>query len=196
MIGAVVLAAGSSFRMGSPKALLNIGERTFVEHVVHVLRSTGVEQVVIVLGHDASRIKHTLTWFGGRTVINDEWGRGQLSSMIAGLNAFEEPVPQGVLFWPVDHPLVSPDLIRELLEAFRGSGKSIIVPAHEGRRGHPVIFGARLYDELRHADTRIGAREVVRRHPEDIHVVETDDAGVLVNIDTPGDYSTYVPSGG
>lgn len=194
MIGAVVLAAGSSFRMGSPKALLRIGERTFLEHMVHVLGSTGVEGTVIVLGHDAFRIKNTLTWFEGKTVVNEEWGRGQLSSMVAGLSAFGEPGPHGVLFWPVDHPLVSADLIQELLEAFHGSGKSIIVPEHAGRRGHPVIFGARVFDALRHADPRIGAREVVRCHPEDIHTVTTADAGVLVNIDTPRDYSTHVPS--
>jgi len=196
MIGAVVLAAGSSFRMGTPKALLEIGEKTFLQHVVDVIRSADVEEVVVVLGHDAPGIKLTMTWFEGRTAINEEWGRGQLSSMIAGLNAFEEPGPQGVLFWPVDHPLVPPDLIKELLEAFRDSGKAIIIPEYEGRRGHPVIFRASLYDELRDADPRIGAREVIRRHPDDIHTVPTDHKGVLVNIDTPGDYSTHILSGG
>ena len=87
MVSAIVLAAGASLRMGSPKALLKLSGKTFLQHIVDVLASAGVHDVVIVLGANANVIKTQLHWFRGTVVTNNDWNSGMLSSVIAGLGA-------------------------------------------------------------------------------------------------------------
>jgi molybdenum cofactor cytidylyltransferase len=191
-VGAIVLAAGASFRMGSPKALLRMGEETFLQHVVGQLHRAGVDDVVIVLGADADEIRNSLPWFGGTIVVNQNWEEGQLTSVIAGLKALGQRLLDGVLIWPVDRPLIASTLIAGLLKAFRESGKSIVVPVFEGKRGHPAIFSSIVFDEICVAPLNVGARHVLRNHPDDIHELTTSEEGVLLNIDTPEDYKKYV----
>jgi len=193
-VGAIVLAAGASLRMGSPKALLRIGEETFVQHVVGQLHSAGVSDVVIVLGADAEGIRNSLSWFGGTIIINGDWKGGQLSSVIAGLDALSHRQLDGVMICPVDRPLITNTLISHLLKAFRESGKSIVVPVFRGRRGHPTLFSSAVFDELRAAPLNVGARHVARNHPNDIHELITSEEGTLINIDMPEDYKRHVLS--
>jgi molybdenum cofactor cytidylyltransferase len=187
MIGAVVLAAGASYRMGSPKALLRIGGNTFVQHIVDVLHSAGVHDVVIVLGAEAELIQQTLYWFDGKVIVNENWKQGQLTSIIAGLSVLNQTFP-GLLICPVDHPLITKSLIIDLVGAFQKSGKKIVVPVNEGRRGHPVIFSSDLFGELRNASLEVGARQLIRSHPDDVHELVTNEVGVVLNIDTPDEY--------
>jgi len=191
-IGAIVLAAGASLRMGSPKALLKIGRETFVQHIVGQLHSAGVSDIVIVLGADADEIKNSLSWFKGTIVVNEDWKEGQLTSVIAGLDALSQRKLDGVLICPVDRPLITQILIRDLLKAFQESGKRIAVPVFRGRRGHPTVFSSALFDELRDAPLNVGARHVVRNHPSDVHEMTTNEERVLINIDTPEDYEKHV----
>ena len=178
--------------MGRPKALLRIGEETFVQHIVGQLQSAGLHDVVIVLGADADEIKTSLSWFSGTIVINEDWKQGQLTSVIAGLNAFSHHHLDGVLICPVDRPLITHTLIKNLLKAFQESGKSIVVPVFQGRRGHPTIFSSALFHELRDAPLNVGARHVVRNHPHDVHEMTTSEKGAVLNIDTLEDYARYV----
>lgn len=193
-VGAIVLAAGASFRMERPKALLKIGNKTFLQHIVDVLHAAGVHETVIVVGSDADEIKRTLSWFRGTIVTNENWKEGQLASVIAGLNAFSADQLDGLLICPVDRPLVTPTLIGDLLRAFQESGKSIVVPLFQGQRGHPTVFSSILFDELRVAPLNVGARHVVRNHPNDVHELTTSEEGVLINIDMPKDYERHVLS--
>jgi molybdenum cofactor cytidylyltransferase len=193
-LGAIVLAAGASLRMGSPKALLKIGDETFVQHVVGQLHDAGIHDVVIVLGADADAINSSLSWFKGAITVNGDWKEGQLTSVIAGLNALSHRKLDGVLICPVDRPLVSHTLINDILKAFQESGKSIVVPVFQGRRGHPTIFSASLFDELRDAPLTVGARHVVRNHADDVHEMATSEDAVLINIDIPEDYKKHVLS--
>ncbi len=196
MIGAIVIAAGASYRMGSPKALLKIGERTFLQQIVGELQSAGIAEIIVVLGADAEVIQKSLSWFHGRIVVNEHWKKGQLTSIIAGLCSLRRHVFQAALICPVDHPRITQQLITDLLRAFQRSGKNIIVPSYKGRRGHPVLFASALFDELQGADTAIGARQVVRNHPDDVYEAVTDEKGVVLNIDTPEDYQTNILSNG
>ena len=197
MISGIVLAAGSSQRMGTPKALLKIGEKTFLQHIVETLHSVRIIDVVIVFGAEAEKIQKTLTWFDGKIVTNNDWQKGQLSSIIAGLNALDltksEPEEiHGAIICPADHPLLTQSLLVDLLQGYWLSKKRIIIPIHRGKRGHPVIFDRELFDDIRNAPIDIGARAVVRNHEQEVHEVDVNDEGVLINIDSPDDYKKYI----
>jgi CTP:molybdopterin cytidylyltransferase MocA len=197
MISGIVLAAGSSQRMGTPKALLKIGEKTFLQHIVETLHSARIIDVVIVVGAEAEKIQKTIIWFDGKVVINNDWQKGQLSSIIAGLNALDltksEPEEiHGAIICPVDHPLLTQSLLVDLLQGYWLSKKRIIIPIHRGKRGHPIIFDRELFDDIRNAPIDIGARAVVRNHEQEVHEVDVNDEGVLINIDLPDDYKKYI----
>jgi molybdenum cofactor cytidylyltransferase len=191
MIPALILAAGASTRMGSPKALLRIGDRTFLQHIFDTLQSASVPDVMVVLGSDSDAIRKTMGWFRGTILINDRWQEGQLSSLRTGLDGISSPRTDGVIICPVDHPLFSGALMVEMLEAFHRSGKPIILPVHNGRNGHPVIVHRSLFDELRSAPPGVGARAVVQRHRNEVFPVSTRERGVVTNIDTIQDYQAH-----
>lgn len=193
-VGAIVLAAGASFRMGRPKALLKIGEETFLQRIVGQLYRAGLQDVVIVLGADADEIRKSLSWFGGTVVVNDNWKEGQLSSVIVGLDVISRRKLDGAVICPVDRPLITHSLISSLLKAFQESEKIIVVPRFNGHRGHPTIFSSAIFDELRAAPLHVGARHVVRNHPNDVHEMTTSEEGILINIDVPEDYKRHVLS--
>lgn len=192
MVGAVVLSAGASYRMGSPKALLKIGNETFLQHVVGVLRAAGIRDIVIVLGSDAGVIRKSLSWFEGTVVVNEHWGQGQLSSIICGLDALPPDVLDGALISPVDQPLVTIPLLHDLLAAFENSKEKIIVPVFHGRRGHPTIFPRARFDELKSAPMEIGARHLLHGDSHGVVEVITGEGGAIINIDTPEEYRDII----
>ncbi len=191
-ISAIILSAGSSRRMGEPKALLQIGKKTFLQHIIDAAESSGVTDNVVVLGCEQKVIRETLSSFNGKIVINVAWEHGQLSSIITGVEALNLNDCDGALILPVDHPLISSALIRALMNEFEESGKKIIIPVYEGRRGHPLIISSDLFPEIKNASSAVGLREVIRTHSNDIGVVPTTEEGILLNIDTPDDYQKYV----
>ena len=192
MISAIILSAGSSSRMGKHKALTTIGEKTFLRHIVDVLHSSQITDIVLVLGYDHQNIRQQISWFDGKIAVNDNWQRGQLSSILSGLPLLDQKNLHGVIICPIDHPLISQSLIVDLLQAFWKSKKKIILPKYKDRRGHPVIFSRELFEELQMASPDTGAREVVHRHVTDIYEMETGEEGVVNNIDTPEDYQHLI----
>jgi molybdenum cofactor cytidylyltransferase len=192
MVSGIILAAGESSRMGSPKALLKIGGKSFVQHIVDVFIASRVLDTVVVLGADSEAIKTQLNWFKGKTVINEEWKRGQLSSILAGLHAVDHEDLDGVLVWPVDRPLVSEHLIVGMLHQFWTKHKQIVVPVFSGQRGHPVLVGKSLLEDLEKAPMDIGARTVLWDHPNDVLEYQTEEEGVVINIDSAEDYQKHV----
>lgn len=167
---------------------MNIGEKTFLRHIADVLHSAHILDVVLVLGYDQENIRQQVSWFTGKIAVNRNWQQGQLSSILTGMNMLEQKDVHGVMICPVDHPLISQALIVDLLQSFWKTGKKIILPKHNGRRGHPVIFSKELFEELRTASPDTGARAVVHAHADDVYEMETDEQGVINNIDTPEDY--------
>jgi molybdenum cofactor cytidylyltransferase len=115
-------------------------------------------------------------------VVNANWPKGQLSSIHAAIRSLPAGATEGILVCPVDHPLVSADLVGRLIAAFDRGGKLIVVPRYNGRRGHPVIFRAELYQELLAAAADVGARQVVWNHAGDVMEVETEEEGVILNL--------------
>ncbi len=179
-VAGIVLAAGASSRMGQDKALLRWGDKTFLEHLLAALRNAETDPVRVVLGANTDQVQKKISFGAGEAVLNPDWQKGMLSSLIAGLNSLPTEVEAAVVCL-VDHPCVSSTLIRTLCENFRAGGKLIVVPTYRGRRGHPVLFSATLFDELRAAPLEVGARHVVRRHADDILEMPTEEEGVLLN---------------
>lgn len=184
MLAAVILSGGASRRMGSPKALLSYQGRPFLEHLLDVTRHPKISIRRVVLGADAEPIAKEIDLSADEIVINDEWEKGQLSSIHAALRSLP-PQTDGILLLLIDHPLISSALVGELISVFYESRKPIVLPIFEGRRGHPVIFGSSLYDELLRAPLDTGARFVVRAHPSDIQIVQTNEEGCVLNLNDP-----------
>ncbi len=182
MIAAIILAAGSSRRMGRDKARLTIGTRalTFVDAILETLAAAKVEVVRVVVPKGPGR-------WPPDSVVNPDPSRGMLSSVQCGLRALP-PGIEAVLLWPVDHPLVRRDTLIAMIAAYRAATPPVVVPIFEGARGHPVLFAARVIPELLSADLAGGARTVVHAH-DDRREIVVDDRGVIEDIDTPEDYA-------
>jgi molybdenum cofactor cytidylyltransferase len=185
MLAAAILAAGESRRMGSPKALLPYRGHTFAEHLVEMTIHPRVGITRIVLGARAEELREKLRVDAGSIVVNENWEQGQLSSIQAAIRSLPRGATEGLMICPVDHPLISAKLVNELIDAFDSNSELIVLPTFEGRRGHPVIFHASLYDELLAAPVEVGARQVVWAHAHEILEVPTDMEGVVLNLNDP-----------
>jgi molybdenum cofactor cytidylyltransferase len=178
--------------MGSPKATLTgPGGGTFVTRIVRTLRDAGVTDLVVVTGrhHDAvvDAIARELS-IGPRVVRNPDPSRGQLSSLLAGMDAVVTPSTEGVMVTLVDVPLVRVSTVTAVIAAWRDTRAPIVRPAIGDRHGHPVIFDRAVLDELRRAPIEAGAKSVVRAHEHEILNVPVDDEGCAKDVDTPADY--------
>ena len=184
MLAAVILSGGASSRMGSPKALLPYQGRPFLEHLLDVTHHPKIGARRVVLGAHAEPIAKAVHLSAEEIVINDDWEAGQLSSIHAALRSLPANT-EGMLLCLIDHPLISAALVHELIERFLATHKPIVLPLYEGRRGHPVIFSAALYDELLNAPMETGARAVVWAHAADIEEMRTNEEGCIVNLNDP-----------
>ncbi len=202
MIASIILAAGESRRMGSPKALLPYAfpktsdgsETTFLGHLVDVVNRSRAEPIVVVLGHEGARIRSSLSptsWGRARPVLNERYREGMLTSIVSGLEAVEKSPAEGCLVLPVDHPDVTSEIVDLLIGRFEQTPRPILVPVFQGRRGHPVLFSRAVFDEIRRAPESVGARQVVWDHQEDLLEVEVQDPGIGRDVDTPGDYRSF-----
>jgi len=184
-LAAVILSGGESRRMGSPKALVPYRGKTFVEHLLEVTRHGRIGVIRIVAGAHARELQERLSLWADQIVVNADWAKGQLSSIQAAIRSLPEGSTEGMILCPVDHPIISAELVARLIAEFDLSGKAIVLPAYQGRRGHPVIFRARLYQELLDASPEVGARQVVWAHAPDVWEVSTEEQGVILNINDP-----------
>ena len=170
--------------MGSPKALVPFRGISFVQHLVNATRHSRIGVTRIVLGAGADEIRPHLGVDPAMIVVNPHWEKGQLSSIQAAIRSLPENT-EGMILCPVDHPLVSANLIAQLIHQFDTDTKLIVLPSFRGQRGHPVIFRASLYAELLAASPEVGARQVVWAHPQDTEEVPTEEEGVVLNLNDP-----------
>ncbi len=187
MLAAVILSGGESSRMGSPKALvpLGAGGQTFLEHLLEITRQPKIGWTRVVLGKHTAEVSRALSLDPASIVVNHNWQQGQISSIQAAIRALPEGQTDGVMLFLVDHPLISPALVSQLAAEFYNSGRPIVVPTFNGKRGHPVIFAARLYAELLAASPEKGAREVVWAHASEVLEVPTVEEGIVLNLNDP-----------
>lgn len=183
-LSAVILAAGDSSRMGYPKALLDRGGETFLGHWLRILQEAKIKEIRVVLGRDATLIQKAVDLSERQVVIQRFPEEGMLSSLCLGLGRLPEGLA-GCFLCPVDHPDIQASLLTRMQAALVPG--SVVVPVHAGRRGHPVLFAAELFQEIHDAPLTGGARTVVRADPQRVVTVAAD-AGVLADIDTPDDF--------
>ena len=191
----VILAAGDSTRMGSPKALLLTPDgRTFVTAVVETFAAAGIADIVVVTGRDHDRIVEALATarlpVPARISRNVNPSRGQLSSLLTGMDASVTSDTQAVVVTLVDVPLLAAETVRLVVSEWQRTRAPIVRPAIGDRHGHPVVFDRRVFSELRSAPPDLGAKSVVRAHADELVNVPVTDEGCLVDVDTPGDMLT------
>lgn len=184
MVAAVILSGGASSRMGSPKALLPYQGRPFLDHLLEITTHPKIGVRRVVLGPHAGAIAREIKLASSEMVINKEWERGQLSSIHAALQSLPGDT-DGMLLCLIDHPLISADLVAELVQTFYSTGAPIVLPVFEGKRGHPVIFSAELFQELLDAPLEEGARSVVWAHANDLVQMPTTEEGCVLNLNDP-----------
>ena len=191
MVPAIVLAAGRSSRMGRAKATLPLGDGdTFLTRIVRTFLNAGVDDVVVVVGHDADAIVASFAPSGlpARFVVNPEYDRGQLSSLIAGLGVVDRPGVAAALVTLVDVPLVSAATVREVIACYRRTHAHVVRPTSGTRHGHPLLIDRSLFGELRAGDPSAGAKPIVRTHASSAGDLPIDDEGAFTDIDTADDY--------
>ena len=186
MTPGIVLAAGGSTRMGRAKALLAAGDRPFVRRILETLEAGGIANRFVVVRPGDGALVAAIEAAGARVISNPRADEGQLSSLIAGLDAADTIGVDAVLVTLVDVPLVEASTVRDLLARAAMSSAPIVRAVYRGRHGHPVIFKRATFEALRRADPAVGAKEVVRAHA--VEDVEIDDPGVVEDVDTPADY--------
>jgi molybdenum cofactor cytidylyltransferase len=187
MICAVVLAAGLSRRMGVQKLLLPFGGKTVIAHIVDQLLASTVDEIHVVVGHQAEHISEELSSRMVSIVKNPNYKSGMLSSVRCGLQNLPEKC-RTVLVVLGDQPSVTSKLIDQMIRTFATTEKNILVPLYKGRRGHPILFSSLYRDEiLTHYDD-VGIRGLLHRHSDDIFELTVSTASVLCDMDYPEDY--------
>lgn len=193
MLAAVILSGGASQRMGSPKALLPFQGRPFLEHLLDVTHHPKISARRVVLGVHAEPIAKAIHLPADEVVINADWEKGQLSSIQAALKSLPDGV-DGMLLCLVDHPLISANLVSDLIAAYYSSNAPIVLPIFEGRRGHPVIFSATVFPELQSAPLDVGARAVVWAHRAELCQFPTNEEGCVLNLNDPETFARVTRS--
>ncbi len=191
MIYGILLAAGTSSRMGQPKQLLKWRGQSLVRHVAAQALTSQIAGLVVVLGAAASDVRAALVGLDGpvQLVENPAYATGQASSVRVGLAAIPSAAT-GALIMLVDQPLVSPALINQLITAFSVAPTALaVVPTYQGRRGNPVLLARSLFASLNNLAGDIGARAVLAGQADQVVQVEIDDRAIVIDIDTPEEYA-------
>ncbi len=183
----MILAAGESRRMGQPKLLLPFGEKTIIETVVEKVVSSKVDNTLVVLGSEREKVEKKIKNFPVKVAFNPDYPSGMLSSVLCGLKTLPEET-QAVVVVLGDQPSVSKEVIDKVIDAYKKTGKSIVLPVYEKERGHPVVIDMKFKDEIERLSPDIGLRGTVYSHPEDILEVEVDTPDILQDIDDEADY--------
>ncbi len=191
MIGAVVLAAGESRRMGTQKLLLPFGDTTILGAVVRTVQASRAGRTVVVLGADREAIRRECGSRDLDLVVNENYPLGMLTSIQAGLRALP-PDAQAAVIVLGDQPFLASRVIDAVIAAYETGGKGIVIPTFQGRRGHPVLIDVKYRDEVLAFDPADGLRRLMLAHAGDILEVDVADPDILRDLDTPEDYQEGV----
>jgi molybdenum cofactor cytidylyltransferase len=191
---AIILAAGTSSRMGNErnKLLLPLHHRPVLAHVIEAVFGSRARPIVLVLGHQAAQVREhiqrDLAQNSIKVVENPDYALGQSTSMQAGLRtllaAKPEEAPTSAIFLLGDQPMITAQMIDELIALKEQSGKRIALPLYQGKRGNPVVFALDLAPELLQVSGDEGGRGVLKRHPDEIASLEMGEEVANFDVDT------------
>ena len=189
-VSAVILAAGTSTRMGRAKQLLPLGGTTVLARTIDNVRSTGLVEMVLVLGASAEAIRRQLPQSlleGLKVVVNQAYAQGMASSLREGLSALD-PQTGAALIILGDQPFIQPQTLHQIMAGYHRSGAHIVIPTHQGKRGNPVLLSRSVFPEVMALEGDTGCRAIFPNHLNAILKVEVEDPGVLLDLDTQHDY--------
>lgn len=191
VVAGIILAAGCATRFGRPKQLLELGGRPMLQRVTDAALGSSLDRVVLVLGHAHSEVLQALDGPTRsdprlRVLVTPDYRLGQSASLRAGVSDAAATC-RAVLFLLGDQPLVEAADIDRILAEHRRADRPITVAAHQGRRGHPVVFSCERFPDLLQVRGDQGARELIASRPAEVHEVEVDSASLFMDVDTPGD---------
>ncbi len=205
---AIILAAGSSSRMGGGrhKLLLPLGTRPVLAHVLDATLASQARPIIVVLGHQADQVRTQIADYTATQSImiveNPGYLEGMSTSLRTGLQTLaslgykkklrESTQVDSALVILGDQPLITPKIIDALIEARKHTGKRIIAPIYDGKRGNPILFAADLFPELLEVTGDEGGRSIIERHRTDVATVELDCAALTYDVDTWDAYQQVV----
>ena len=186
-IWSIILAAGESKRMEVPKMLLPFGNMTIIEKVIDNVRKSGINNIIVVLGADRNKILNTVELEHVIHCFNDNYKKGMLSSVQCGFKLL--PVDfKAVMIFPGDMPLISPEIVKKILNSYYQTRKGLVVPVYRGKRGHPLLIDNKYKYEIDKIDPEEGLRSLAGKFLNDLLEVDTDEKGIIHDIDTRDDY--------
>ncbi len=186
-IWAIILAAGESKRMGSPKMILPFRGMTIIEKVIENVLSSDVDKTVMVLGAGKGKILKVTETLPVMRCYNRNYKNGMLSSVKCGFEYLPRDF-RAALVLLGDQPMTGASVINSVIKGYKESGKNIVIPVYNNRRGHPLLVDKKYREEIIDLEGPEGLKELVKRHPDDILEVETDYPEILKDIDTEEDY--------
>lgn len=187
-IGVLVLAAGSSSRLGSAKQLLSFQHKSLLDITIDAAKGAATGRIIVILGGNHQLIESAVKQPEVRLMFNPDWEEGISSSIRLGITAFleEENNPDAVILTVCDQPYISSGLLKTLIEKAEVEGKSIVSSAYEETFGVPVLFHQQYFRELAGLKGKEGAKTLLRKYREEVSTVPFEDGGI--DIDTPEDY--------
>jgi len=186
VIAALVLAAGRAVRMGSPKLLLPVGGEALLARVLRAARASRCDDVLVVVGAGADEITAAAREAGARAVLNPRYAEGMGTSVAAGIAALPDAC-EAVVVLLGDQPFVGPEIINALIDAHRDTGRPLVASRYGTVRGAPMLIGRDLFDEARALDGDVGARVLLRGHPDLLAEVDVGEGPASWDVDTPDD---------
>lgn len=184
-ISVILLAAGKSQRMGTCKQLLDLGGRTVIEVCLENLINAGLDDITVVAGVFSRKLRPAVSCFNVRFLTNDAENAEMADSIRAWLGSTVKVSAPGVMIHLSDHPLVKASTLRILAREYSDFKDSIIIPVYKGRKGHPVILPEHILRRIEKGGT---LRDIISSEPGKVRLTDVDDQGILIDMDTPGDY--------
>jgi len=191
MISLVILAAGESTRMKENKLLLKLDGETLIERVVKTVKGSSADEVIVVLGHEAEKVREQLVKLDCKVVVNENYMRGQSESVKVGLAAVASSA-EAVMILPADVALIDAESINSVIDEHRKSKSQIVIASHKHQSGHPILLDRALFQEVSQIDeSALGLKAVINRHRSEVKYVEVGTENVLIDIDTREEFDKY-----
>lgn len=177
--------------MGTGKMLLPYRGMTIIEKVIENVLKAGIDRIIVVTGSGKEEITKVIRRLPVEQIYNDNWKTGMLSSVKCGFRSLPETCRAAIIFLG-DQPMIDSKTIEEVTYAYRKTGKGIIMPVYNKKRGHPLLIDKKYSVELDKLNPDEGLRMLAHKFPVDVLEVETDDPAILKDIDTPEDYKNEI----
>lgn len=191
-VSLIVLAAGKSTRFGSNKLLFKLDGETLIERVVRTGLESKANEVVVVLGYKADRVREALRGLSCRIVLNSDFETGQSSSVVTGVKSVKDHA-DAALILPGDVALVRVEYINRVIDEYNSTASAIVVASYQGKMGHPILIGAELFDEvLAISEETFGLKALIKKYRSLIKLGEVVSNEILFDVDTQDDLKRIV----